>query len=119
MRNASGLSNEVSDSASAPTHTRIAQAESLEVATTAVTNALIRQIARMLQMPVDEIDTGRFLHNYGIDSLLAIEVVNWALKEAKSIVNVFDVLASIPIASLAGKIAAKSAVLHKGLAQGQ
>jgi zearalenone synthase (highly reducing iterative type I polyketide synthase) len=119
MRNASGLSNAVSDSASAPTHTRIAQAESLEVATTAVTNALIRQIARMLQMPVDEIDTGRFLHNYGIDSLLAIEVVNWALKEAKSIVNVFDVLASIPIASLAGKIAAKSAVLHKGLAQGQ
>jgi len=117
MRSASGDSNAGSDGSIVPTHARVAQAETLEDATLAVVGALVRQIARMLQMPTDEIDTGRFLHNYGIDSLLAIEVVNWALKDVKSTVNVFDVLSSIPMISLASKIAAKSSVLRADLVQ--
>jgi zearalenone synthase (highly reducing iterative type I polyketide synthase) len=115
MHEAGGLAGAGPDVASAPTHTHIAQAESLETASTAVTAALVRQIARMVQMPADELDTERFLHNYGIDSLLAIEVVNWALKDAKSTINVFDVLSSIPMTALAAKIASKSTALRTEL----
>ncbi|KAF2639734.1 putative polyketide synthase [Massarina eburnea CBS 473.64] len=104
-----------SSGSSAPVHTLIAAATTLEEAQTAITDALVKQVAKMLQMPVAEIDTGRFLHSYGIDSLVAIEVVNWALKECKSGVTVFDVLAGVPITTLTGKMAAKSAVLKKEL----
>ena len=64
-------------------------------------------------MPVD-----RALHELGIDSLLAIEVVNWCLKAVQAAVTVFDVLASRPIGAFAGKLAAASAALPKELAQG-
>ncbi|KAJ4371953.1 hypothetical protein N0V83_003726 [Neocucurbitaria cava] len=101
--------------ASAPTHTIIAAAESLEEAATAVISALVKQVAKMLQMPVVEIDVERFLHSYGIDSLVAIELMNWALKEFKSSVSVFDVLAGVPISTFASKLAAKSTVLPKAL----
>ncbi|KAG8527705.1 Type I Iterative PKS [Bacidia gigantensis] len=114
MRNQSA-GGAASDSTSAPTHTLIAAAESLEEAATAVTNALVKQVAKMLQMPVEEIDTERFLHSYGIDSLVAIELMNWALKEFKTTVTVFDVLAGVPISIFAAKLAAKSTVLPKAL----
>ena len=117
MRNAKGSGASGAGTASGPTHSLIAQSETLEAANAAVVDALIRQVSRMLSLPLDEIDTSRFLHNYGIDSLLAIEVVNWALKDAKSTVNVFDVLSSIPMTSLAAKIAAKSSALRMELVQ--
>ena len=117
MKNAQGVSGASTELGSVPTHTLIGQSESLEDAASAVLVALVRQVSRMLQLPADEVDTGRFLHNYGIDSLLAIEVVNWALKDAKSTVNVFDVLSSIPMTALAGKIASKSSMLRADLVQ--
>ncbi|PVH97124.1 putative polyketide synthase [Periconia macrospinosa] len=109
-------SSSSSSSSSAPVHTLIASASSLEEAQNAVTEALVRQVAKMLSMPVAEIDPGRFLHSYGIDSLVAIEVVNWALKECKSSVTVFDVLAGVPMTTLTGKMAAKSQALKRELA---
>ena len=107
--------NSSSASASAPTHTLIAAAESLEEAATAITNALVKQVAKMLQMLIHEIDVERSLHSYGIDSLVAIELVNWALKEFKTIVTVFDLLAGVPISTFAAKLATKSTVLPKAL----
>ena len=113
-----GTQNSASDSgdaSSAPTHTLIAAATSLEEAAAATTNALVKQVAKMLQMPAEEIDTDRFLHSYGIDSLVAIELMNWALKEFKTTLTVFDVLAGVPISSFATKLAGKSSALPKEL----
>jgi NADPH:quinone reductase-like Zn-dependent oxidoreductase len=93
------------------TENRISQAGSLEEASQVVEEVLVLRIAQILQTPTSEIDTGRFLHSYGIDSLVAIEVVNWALKEIKSSITVFDVMAGIPITTTATKIAMRSARL--------
>ena len=93
----------------------VSEAKSFEEAAGHVLDALVKHIAKMLQTPAAEIDTSRFLHSYGIDSLVAIEIVNWALKEVKSTVNVFDVLAGVPITTFSNKIAAKSGVLSKEL----
>jgi len=100
---------------SAPTHERVSQAKSLEEAAACVVEALVKQVAKMLQTPASEIDTSRFLHSYGIDSLVAIEIVNWALKQVKSSITVFDVLAGLPMTTLCRKIVAKSAALPKDL----
>ncbi|KAK2758599.1 Type I Iterative PKS [Arachnomyces sp. PD_36] len=96
-------------------HTLISQATSLEEASGYVLDALMNVIAKMLQTTASEIDTSRFLYSCGVDSLVAIEIINWALKELKSVVTVFDVLAAIPITALSTKMAAKSSALPKEL----
>lgn len=98
-----------------PVHALISQANSLQDAASSVLEALVKQLAKMLQTDPSEIDTSRFLHSFGIDSLVAIEVVNWVKKEAKSIVTVFDVLSGVPITALCSTIAVKSSVLPKEL----
>jgi NADPH:quinone reductase-like Zn-dependent oxidoreductase/NADP-dependent 3-hydroxy acid dehydrogenase YdfG len=92
---------------------RLSKAESEVEAVNIVQEALVARVARMLQTALEEIDTNRFLHSYGIDSLVAIEVVNWALKECKAPITIFDVLASVPIGLLARTIASKSSLLRK------
>ena len=64
----------------------------------------------MLQTPTSEIDMSRPLHSYGIDSLVAIEIVNWALRELKATLTVIDVTAELPMATTAKKIASSSAL---------
>ncbi|MCJ1354257.1 MAG: hypothetical protein MMC33_004244 [Icmadophila ericetorum] len=72
-----------------------------------LTAALVERVAKSLQTVSTEIDTGRPLHSYGVDSLVAIEVVNWVLNETKVAVTVFEVLASIPIKDFATKLVKK------------
>lgn len=102
----------------ASTRVLIQQATSLQEATEHVIEALVNRVAKMLQTPTSEIDTGRFLHSYGIDSLVAIEIVNWALKELKAVITVIDVMATVPMTTTARKIASSSGVLPKELTVG-
>lgn len=89
----------------------VASSTSLAEAAQYVMDALMDRVAKMLQCSRSEIDPSRFLHSYGIDSLVAIEIVNWALKEVKAQITVFDVMAGVSISTTASKIAAKSGVL--------
>ncbi|GJC84089.1 highly reducing polyketide synthase cla2 [Colletotrichum liriopes] len=91
----------------------LARVTDLDEASEAITQALVSRVAKMQQVALEEIDPSRFLHSYGVDSLVAIEIVNWALKEIKSKINVFDVMAGIPITALADNIARKSDLIPK------
>jgi NADPH:quinone reductase-like Zn-dependent oxidoreductase/NAD(P)-dependent dehydrogenase (short-subunit alcohol dehydrogenase family)/aryl carrier-like protein len=86
----------------------LAKSTSASEAAEHVTSALVDRVAKMLQTTTSEIDTARALHSYGIDSLVAIEIVNWALRELRSQINVFDIMAAVPITATAAKIAAGS-----------
>ncbi|KAK5991368.1 Highly reducing polyketide synthase ZEA2 [Cladobotryum mycophilum] len=88
--------------------TRLSNAVSLEDAASIVTDALVDRVASMLKTNASEIDPNRFLHSYGIDSLVAIQVVDWVLKECKAQITVLDVMAGIPITEIAKKIAGRS-----------
>ncbi|MCJ1386171.1 hypothetical protein MMC17_009297 [Xylographa soralifera] len=79
-------------------------------ATEHITDALVNRVAKILQTPTSKIDMGRFLHSYGIDSFVAIEIVNWALKELKATLTVIDVMTSVPMTTTATKIASTSAL---------
>ena len=89
----------------------VAGSSSVAEATEHVLAALVNRLAKMLQAPSSEIDTKRPLHSYGIDSLAAIEIVNWALKELKAHLTIFDVMAAVPTSVTANKIAAGSVLL--------
>lgn len=87
-------------------------ADSVASGAAIILNGLVDFVAKMLHTETTEIDTDRFVHSYGIDSLVAIELVNWAMKECKSRITVFDIMAAVPITGMAKKIAANSALLE-------
>lgn len=93
------------------TQVQLSRATDLDQATEIVTQALVERVAKLQQVELEEIDPGRFLHTYGVDSLVAIEVVKWALTEAKSKITVFDIMAAVPMTALAEKIASKSSLV--------
>ncbi|KFG84225.1 hypothetical protein MANI_006397 [Metarhizium anisopliae] len=115
MREAGDGDGNVGSAGAVPVHSLISEAKFLEDAARFVLDALVQQLAKMLQTPASEIDTNRFLNSFGIDSLVAIEIVNWAMREAKSTTTVFDVLAGVPMTTLCARLAAKSKALPAAL----
>ncbi|QBZ53547.1 hypothetical protein PoMZ_09234 [Pyricularia oryzae] len=86
----------------------LVKAADMDEASDAITKALIARVAGMQRVAVGEVDASRYLHSYGVDSLAAIDIANWALKEVGSKISVFDVMAAMPITALAEKCAARS-----------
>ena len=86
----------------------IAEADSITTASDAMTEAMVSRLARSLQSSTSEIDTNKALHSHGVDSLLAIEIVNWVFQEVKVRLSVLEVLATIPISELAMQIVGKT-----------
>ncbi|KAJ4361269.1 hypothetical protein N0V95_002038 [Ascochyta clinopodiicola] len=78
-----------------------------------VTAALVARLAKSLQMNAADIDTAKPLHAYGVDSLVAVEIANWIFKDLKASVAVFDILGSMPMTSLALKVAERSSAVKK------
>lgn len=87
---------------------RLAEASNPEEAGVIILGALAQRVADMLQIPASEVDTSRPLHRYGVDSLVALEVRNWITRELKANIALLEILASVPMATLATKIAQKS-----------
>ncbi|KAG8157399.1 hypothetical protein KVR01_012783 [Diaporthe batatas] len=84
---------------------KLAQAESMAEAVHIVVSGITATLSKSLQMPSEDVDVSRPLYFYGVDSLVAIEMRNWVIKEFKSDVSLFDILAQVPIAQLAESIA--------------
>lgn len=87
---------------------RLAEVSTPEEAGVVILEALAQRVADMLQIPVSEVDSSRPLHRYGVDSLVALEVRNWITRELKANIALLEILASVPMATLAVKIAQKS-----------
>lgn len=91
---------------------RLGKASSKEQATEIITDAVVNKTAEILQMPASEVDPGRPLYRYGVDSLVALEVRNWITREMKANMALLEILAAVPIESFAGKIAEKSKLIQ-------
>lgn len=83
-------------------------ATSLPEATQIVQNALVAKLVRLMFIDTLNIEPSNPMHNYGVDSLVAIEMRTWIFRELGSNVSVFDILSSVPLTSLAATIAMKS-----------
>jgi Phosphopantetheine attachment site len=73
-----------------------------------VAAALVQRLARLMMMSEEDIDAGRPLNAYGVDSLVAVEVRNWITRETAVEVSVFEVMANVPMRQLASDLAGKT-----------
>ncbi|KAH7080817.1 hypothetical protein FB567DRAFT_475401 [Paraphoma chrysanthemicola] len=90
---------------------QLGKATSLEEAAAAVEADVKAQVAAAIGVAVDEVDAQRPLFDFGVDSLKAVEIRNRCLRELQSDISVFELLSATPLADLAVKIAAKSALV--------
>lgn len=88
--------------------TALAAAGSLEEANRVVLAGLMAKLAKGLMMDLEDMDASRPINTYGVDSLVAVDIRAWAMKEVQSVVHVSDILKGVPMADLAAKIAEAS-----------
>lgn len=98
-------------------HAQLLEAKTPADAAAIVLQGLASRVAEVLHTDPSEIDEHRFLHTYGIDSLVSIQIVDWALKQCESRITVLDVMAAVPINETARRIAAKSSITPKDVDQ--
>ncbi|RYP44081.1 hypothetical protein DL768_009426 [Monosporascus sp. mg162] len=86
----------------------LTSANSFAAAVNVVESAMISKVASIVGTAVSNINPQKPLHNYGVDSLVALEVANWALKEIQANVSTFELLKSAPITALCQDLTRKS-----------
>ncbi|KAH8728258.1 KR domain-containing protein [Phaeosphaeriaceae sp. PMI808] len=75
-------------------------------------DALAQKLARSLSVPAADINRDRPLFEFGVDSLVAVELRNWIGKEFPADVAVFDIMGSATVASI-GSLVVKNAAVGK------
>lgn len=76
--------------------------------------ALQRKLARLLAVLPDDVDSGRSVHEYGVDSLVGTELRNWIGLEFQAHVAVFELMGGRTLVDLAELVVQRS-VLGEGL----
>lgn len=69
-----------------------------------ITNALVNKIARASAIPPSEINTNKPLLSYGVDSLVAVELRNWIMKEFGREIAVFDIMGGSSIMQISAYV---------------
>jgi NADP-dependent 3-hydroxy acid dehydrogenase YdfG len=77
-------------------------------ATTIVTEGLLTKVSAVLMVPREDIDVAAPIVKYGLDSLVAIEIRNWIIRELEASLQVLELLTSTSITALAMTIVTKS-----------
>lgn len=85
--------------------------EDAATATDLITSAMVERLAKLMMMPESDVDAGKPLSAYGVDSLVAVEVRNWIARETGVDVSVFDIMANVPMRALAGDLAGRCKLL--------
>ncbi|WYZ36244.1 hypothetical protein EsH8_XI_000127 [Colletotrichum jinshuiense] len=87
---------------------RLATAKSSEEATEFVAVAIAEKLSEIFMIPVDDIELTNRPAQYGIDSLVAVELRNMLVQKAAAEVSIFGIMQSASLADLAADVAAKS-----------
>ena len=114
MDRTSGVTSEASES-SVDYQMLMISANSITAARDAVAQALVKKLSTALSMPEADIDVEAPIYAYGVDSLVAVEIRYWFLKEFKAELAVFHILGSESILTLSLLAAEKSDYLQVGL----
>ncbi|KAF2014709.1 ketoacyl-synt-domain-containing protein [Aaosphaeria arxii CBS 175.79] len=86
-------------------------AGSLAEAAAIVMKGFVKKLSRTLSLTAEDIDTTKALHQYGVDSLVAVELRNWFGKEFASNVAVFNIVGAASILAV-GDLVAKASTLR-------
>lgn len=97
-----------SEDTTAELHAALAAATTMAEASHLVCEELIRKLAKAMMMELENLDSSRPASSYGVDSLVAVEVRPWVVKDVKSDISVFNILSNAPLTQLVATIAVKS-----------
>lgn len=87
-------------------------AKSLDEAADRVCSALVDKISSRSNVPVDNISREKPMTDYGIDSLVAVEMRNWIVREMDSTVPILELLANQSLQQLSAAIAQRSRLVN-------
>lgn len=87
---------------------QINKAPSRASATEAVTDALRARLAKQMMVEVEDVDASKPVSGYGVDSLTAVDIRVWCLKEAQADVSILDIVNNSSIMDLAQTIVENS-----------
>jgi hypothetical protein len=93
-------------------------AESLAEVGGLIADGLRTKLSLTLAVEKENIDTGRPMHTYGVDSLGAVEVRAWLGRVIGADVSVFEIMGNVSITSLGLEVAAKSHFVRADLKNG-
>lgn len=84
------------------------QAETFEDRARVVVLGLSTKLARAMSITVDDVQPSRQLSDYGVDSLMAVELRNWIAKEFRASVAIFEIMGSSTITAIGSLVVEKS-----------
>lgn len=85
-------------------HEHISAAASRDEAAGSVQSALVARISDMFAIPETEVDPRKPLTHFGVDSLVAVELRNWIVPNARVELTIFELLSISSLAELAAKV---------------
>ena len=91
------------------------KATTLEAATEKVCTELIAKASSLLMVSVEDISPAKSLADYGMDSLVAVEMRNWLLRELEAALPILELMASTSLRALSEKIVRKSKIVDAGI----
>ena len=93
------------------------RATTFEEAADRICAALVDKISSRSSIPVDNINTSKLITEFGIDSLVAVELRNWIAREMDSTIPILDLLANQSLLQLSAKIGQKSRLVNVATAE--
>ncbi|KAI0848453.1 hypothetical protein F5Y00DRAFT_270187 [Daldinia vernicosa] len=91
------------------------QAATAEARTAVVVKSLSANLARAMNGSPEDIDPAKTLSDYGVDSLMAIELREWIGAQFGATVAVFDIMGGIPISNIGALVVARSTVAYNAV----
>ncbi|KAL2131930.1 hypothetical protein VTI74DRAFT_4432 [Chaetomium olivicolor] len=87
---------------------KLAEATTRGEAEKVVGRAIAQKLADIFMIPVDDIDESKHPSQYGVDSLVAVELRNMLAHQAAADVSIFGIMQSPSLAGLASEVVSKS-----------
>ena len=89
----------------------LAAAQSHQAAVDIINDAIVRKLCKALTIETQDVDPSKPLHEHGVDSLVAVELRTWLLKDLGAEVAVFDMMSGSSIRALAELVAGRSGLV--------
>ena len=84
------------------------QAKSLQEATDKICDELRSKLSSLLMIPVEDVRPSKSMLEHGMDSLVAVEMRNWLLRELDSAIPILELMANVSLSQLSVKVAKTS-----------
>lgn len=91
---------------------RLRLVTSLDDATHIACDGIMAKAANLLMVSLEDITREKSLAEYGMDSLVAVEMRNWLLREMEATVPILELLANVTLLQLAEKIVGRSKIVR-------